>query len=158
MKPRTKRFALIAAGLVVLSAAAAFVRRRLAEAELASADAEAATLDRAERLLMDAVAALRVAVEHDAACSTRASPAAANGLSGITSIKSAANAKRAEDAAAANRLELACALTALALLHQRRGSADAAAEAARAAHDALQRVASGSARDSLAAKLQRMRR
>ena len=148
-----------AAGADVSNAAAvAFVRRRLAEAELAAANADVATLDRAQQLLVDAVAALRVAVEQDAARSARASPVAANGPSVVASSKAAANAKRAEDAAAANRLELASALAALVLLHLQRGSADAAAEAARAAHDALQRVASGPARDALAAQLQRVRR
>jgi tetratricopeptide (TPR) repeat protein len=138
--------------------ATAVVRRRLAETELAVNAADAAALDRAERLLLDAVAALRVAVERDTARSAGAPPAAPGGVSGAAPGKAAASAKRADDAAATNRLELASALAALAALQARRGRADAAAETCRAAHDALQHVASGAARDALAAKLQRLRR
>ena len=139
-------------------AAAAVVRRRLAEAELAAHGTDAAALDGAERLLVDAVAALRVAVEQDAARVAGAGASAPGKASGVSPSKAAASAKRAEDAAAANRLELAFALTALAVLHARRGRADAAADASRAAHEALQHVSSGVARDALAAKLLRLRR
>ena len=140
------------------AAAAAGVQRRLAEAELAAHGADAAAIERAERLLLDAVATLRAVVEKDAAFGAGSAAASLGKASVAPPSKAAASAKRAEDAAAANRLELASALAALAALHARRGRADAAAEAYRAAHEALQQVAGGAAKDALQAKLQKLRR